>query len=468
MIASDFKGFLDYEGEIHCFSFAESELTIYPSVVEQQQIRFINQYDFLKFFKKNKWTKKFFIKGITDKNKGVIFYVVDNASIQNGYFKYHVDYMYIYNIDCRNGSFSDIRRLSFSGPEINYFYNISDYITEDIKLKGDTFDEFSLVLKNRNEIEFGKFRWHNYSVKIKGSWFWRKERNAYKPLEVNSLIVLELSRNCNDLLSLIELIDIQKSMMILFCYRRNITFKNIHTYTYSQNGQIIKTGDFYFFNKYDCHEEEAEKNTKHIISIDNTNNSFSKLYTLNTKGKLYLTHIRNSYFNRSNYTPDRILSILIAFDRYFKIFYPNINIQSDEFEVARQETCKFLNDKINSSKGKLKKKYKTIKNSIQKLDIGYGERLKHALSDNFDILKPFINKIYSVKKAIHIISACSERANTIRNNMAHGSMDLKIKPINVNDIKIIEILLYSMVLKYSGLDSELIKEKIKCLFNINL
>ena len=50
--------------------------------------------------------------------------------------------------------------------------------------------------------------------------------------------------------------------------------------------------------------------------------------------------------------------------------------------------------------------------------------------------------------------------------MAHGKLDINYKPINSNDIYLIELLLYSMALKHIGLSGDLIVSKIKCLFNI--
>ena len=77
-------------------------------------------------------------------------------------------------------------------------------------------------------------------------------------------------------------------------------------------------------------------------------------------------------------------------------------------------------------------------------------------------------KKYEVKDAKSIITSCSERTNKIRNSMAHGNLDINFKPINSNDIYLIELLLYSMILKYIGLDKKIIQDKIKELFNLYL
>ena len=107
-----------------------------------------------------------------------------------------------------------------------------------------------------------------------------------------------------------------------------------------------------------------------------------------------------------------------------------------------------------------------MKNSVSKLGESYGQHLKYALEENYDILEPFIRYFYKVKNPKQILKACSDRVNTIRNSMAHGNLDIKYKPINKNDIHLIEILLYSMVLKASQISNEKIQQEIKRIFDI--
>lgn len=464
MKIDNFNGFLSYKDETCPFSFMNYNLTIHPSSIEKWE-ELKGEWFHFTSVPRNKWTNKIIIEGITQNNTGVYFFVTDNPLFSNGYFTYKVDYMYIYKINPSDGKMYDINGLKFSSPEINYFHDVSDYLEQDLKLKENTFDEYSLVLKSKKDKNFGKFRWHNYSINLKGSLSWKKENDTYGPLNINSLLIFDFSRKCNDLKKIIELINIQKSMLYFLCYRKNITFSEIQTYSYNSNGSRFSTGKIYIFDDNNNFEEKKES-IKQIIDLSNTNKSFTKLYELNIKNKLYFSHILNNSFERSIYTPARMLSILIAFEHYFKIFYPDVNIQSEEFETAKSETTSFLKDKIQHSTGKLKKKYKSLNSSINKIDVGYGERLKYALNDNYNILKPFISRRFKVKQPKRIVSACSERINVIRNSMAHGNLDLKFKPINTNDIYIIELLLYSMVLKSVGLDTDVIQEKIKRLFNL--
>ena len=464
MMINDFNGFLDFRDQMLPFSFSKNKITIHPNSIKKWN-EFYEDWFHRDFNKKSKkWLDKIIIDGITDKHKGVKFFVTDNPGYYNGYYTFIVDFMYIYDVNSQTNDMYDIEGIRFKGPEINYFYNVRDYITSDFETKNNIFDRFYLELKSKKDKNFGKFRWHNYSVSIKGSFSWKKENDTYGPLEINSLLVLELSRACNDLKKLIELIHIQKSMMFFACYRKNIKFNEIDTYCYTDDKLRRKTGNFYIFEEDDL--EEKRDILKQIITLNDTDKIYSKLYKLNVDNKLYTTHICNNSRDRHLYTPARILSIIIAFEHSFNIIYPDVAIQSSEFDEDKNEITCFIDNKVKETTGKLKKKYKNIKNSIQKIDVSFGEYLKYALNDNYKILNEFIGKRYAVKNPKSIINGCSERVNTIRNQMAHGKLDLKFKPINSNDTYIMELLLYSMTLKYVGLDENLIKDKIKCLFNI--
>ena len=466
MLINDFNGFLKYKDNIFSFSFSKNEITIFSDFVKKEN-ELLKTYFSHSHISKNKWLNKIIIDGIIDKNKGVKFFTTDNPLYLNGYYKFKIDYIYIYRLKNETNEFYPINGIRFKGPEINYFYNVSDYVKTDFKINSNnTFEKFSIELNNKKDKNFGKFRWHNYSISIKGSFSWEKDCDIYGPLEVNSLLVLELSHPCTELKKLIELIQLQKIVMYFTCYRKYVNFTEIDTYTYDENKLRNKIGNFYILIDNQSNTSEEKQVLKQIITLNDTQDNYSNLYKLISLNKLYTTHICNNSHDRHLYTPSRILSIIIAFEHLFKTIYPDVKIQSEEFDIVKKDMINYIEVKIQNSKGKLKKKYKNMKNSIDKLDISYGECLKYALKDNFNILSEFIQKRYKVKRARPIINDCSNRINFIRNQMAHGELDIKYKPINSNDIYTVELLLYSMVLKKIGLNDDIIKRNIKRLFNI--
>ena len=467
MHIKDFNGYLDFHNETFPFTFKKDTLTIIPPSIEKWN-EFYNEWFHHDFNNnsKNKWLEKIIIDGVTDNHNGVKFFVTDSPAYFNGYYSYKVNYLYIYDYKSGTNDMYEIKGIRFKGPECNYLYNVRNYINQDFETKDNRFNKFSLELLSKEDENFGKFSWYNYSVSVNGSFSWKKDNGTYSPLEINSLIILELSRTCNDLDKLLELIYIQRTILTFCAYRKNITFKEIDTYAYTDDKLTRKVGNFYIFD-----DKEAESDIKHlkqIVDFKGTGKSISKLYKLVLDGKIYTTHIPQNFIMRNSYFPARMLSILIAFEHTYKTIYKDVLLSNEDFAFVKKKTIEFLDNQISVNTGKLKKKFKGMKNSISKTDLGYGEYLKYALNNNLDVLESFIKKRYRVKNANPIITACSERTNKIRNSMAHGTLDINFKPINSNDIYLIELLLYSMVLKYIGLDKKIIEDKIKQLFNLYL
>lgn len=466
MIIEDFNGYLTFRDEIFPFTFHQDTITIIPYSLEKWS-ELSSEWFYRDFNRKDKhkWIDKIIIDGITDKHKGVKFFVTDNPSFYNGYYSFKVNYLYIYDYKKNTEEMEDILGIKFTGPEINYLYDISRYINSDFKVKGYKFDKYSIELSNREDKILGKFRWHKYYVSVCGSFTWKKDNDTYSPLDVNSVIKLELSNYCNDLYKIIELVNTQIQVMYFMTYRKNITFNNIEMYNYSSNGLKKNIGNLYIFNKVnDC--ENNKNNLKNIIDVDGINEDFAKLYKMIIDNKIYTMHICENSLERKKYYPSRILSILISFEHTYNSFYKDKILVNEDFEFARKVTLDYLNEQKRNYSGKKKEKIKKLINSIGKIKLDYGEHLKNALLDNYTILEPIITKHYRVQHAKPVISACSKRANTIRNSMAHGKLDITLKPINSRDIHIIEYLIYCIILKQMNISDDVIYTKIKKLFDI--
>ena len=80
-------------------------------------------------------------------------------------------------------------------------------------------------------------------------------------------------------------------------------------------------------------------------------------------------------------------------------------------------------------------------------------------------MRPFIEREYG-KCSPSIIDGVSNRVGDLRNGFAHSRLDLKIKPIHLNDIVIIEMLTYAIRLKQYEKDPEKVQKPIAKLFGI--
>ena len=56
----------------------------------------------------------------------------------------------------------------------------------------------------------------------------------------------------------------------------------------------------------------------------------------------------------------------------------------------------------------------------------------------------------------------------MRNDIAHCKLDIDYVPNHINDIKIVEYLIYAIRLKSIGLETESIQKAINALFGLNM
>lgn len=458
-----FTGFIKYNDEIRPFYFENGILTIMAANIDSL---YLSDIEWFKDFnvKKSGWLDRLIFEGITSSKYKVYFFLLDSNKYESGNYKYAVDFVYI----CRDDSANAIDGIKIKGPEINYFYDVRSYINQDFKLEGNCFSNYSYEITSHPDTSFGKFRIHNYNVSIKGSFSWKKENDTYKPLEVAALLVLELSKKTDNFDFMFELINLTSSVFKLLCYRKNISLDEITTFVFDNNHKRKDIGNIYIFNN--IKRETDTKIIKKMITSDGIYNSIGNLYYMMNKDCFYTAHISEDYNQRNIYTPQKMLSILIAFEHYFSKLYPNLNTRSDEFIKVQENTVQFLDNKIKDSHGKLREKYKEMKRSVSKINDSYMANLKKSLNDNVDVLNDFITKIYiePKKSAATIIDECCSRSNNVRNKMAHGDLDIDFTVDNSHDIKLIELLIYSMILRKLEIPSDIIKEKLSVLFNYNI
>ena len=128
-----------------------------------------------------------------------------------------------------------------------------------------------------------------------------------------------------------------------------------------------------------------------------------------------------------------------------------------------------LEEKINSTTGKLKKNIKLYKRIIENIDMSLSEKIQRVLNDNSNILDCFIRNIYLMNCISEVkYSDIAGRIQTQRNNYAHGNIDKEIDSLVILDLLILEWAIYCMVLTEVGVSEDRIKKCINKLFNRNM
>ena len=135
-------------------------------------------------------------------------------------------------------------------------------------------------------------------------------------------------------------------------------------------------------------------------------------------------------------------------------------------------TTESLDCLIQNNTGKIKKYLKSYKKKIERDENNLAERLRYVIDDCKDILDPFINRelriIYSENDKKPSLEHLLEEMNTLRNDMAHGNLDIRLQHIHIVGFIVIEMTLYAMRLKNLGVENNAIQDGINRVFEMNV
>ena len=103
--------------------------------------------------------------------------------------------------------------------------------------------------------------------------------------------------------------------------------------------------------------------------------------------------------------------------------------------------------------------------SIFKPEVSLATRITNAIK-KYPITTSLISNIYGTEPSKTLINDISERTNKLRNDMAHGNIDIEFDNNNIRDLRFMEIFVYILILSELNLNDEEIVSKIMVLFNI--
>lgn len=458
-----FSGYIEYREKEHIFIFQNYELQLIP-ISYNNLIECKTQHGFKSLSKlsKNGWINDIILKGVCFDDKQVIFCIQDNPVFKDGVFSYKVKWLYINDL-----TYDDnyrIKGINFTSQEINCIYDLEKYISDDFTLENGCFKDYRLNIKTLKPEKLGNFKFSNYGVDIYGDMSWRKKYSPSNNFEIWSKLTLEFSRELTDLNKLYKMVLLQLNVINFLTYRLNNSFDMIETYIYDERKRKITSGRF--FINYQCELETEYKNVQCLIKNDNIPN-LGSLYKMIMDDKIYMTHICHNYSERKKYSPSRMLGIMIAFERLFAWQYGKESIRSKEYiellekiklylEKGQEDICNGLSKKSN---------FKKILKRLNEVQVDYGSCIRHVIKD-ISVCQKYIKNLYDMKNMNETINQISERVNKFRNDMAHGNMDIEISIEHTKDLKLIEIMVYIMILKYIGVTEEEIIKKLNWLFNI--
>lgn len=457
-------GYINYRKDEHIFILENYVLNLIPSTSEKLvEYSVTLVFDPITKRKSNGFLEDLILEGIKMDGKRIKICIQDIPSYKNGIFSYNVKWFYIYN---QNVDDVKIKGINFVSPEINYIYSTKRYVKDDFDLRDGSFNNYNLEIQRLDRQLLGEFKYNNKRIKIYGSMSWKRKYNDFSIFEMWSRLVLEFNEEIDDLNCLYNIVILQKCVIDFLTYRNNNSFDTIETYSVSQNNEQYITGKFYVDFEKDI--ESDPKKIKHLIVADNIK-KFGNIYELINSNIIYLSHICDSFDKRKIYEPQRMLSILIAFERFFNFKFDDKEIRDDKYLIMLEKVIEHLKNEKDIILDGLKAsgKYNKFVKRISKVEVNYASRLRYVIN-KYPICISYINNIYNLKSNDKLINTITERIAKLRNDMAHGNTNINFTSENTKDLKFMEVLFYIIILSELEVEDKEIINKINWLFDIKL
>ena len=475
------KGFVEYDSVEYPFSYEDWILDIYP---QNKDIRRNANAELLKriggVVETGKLINQICLVGKTSTGRDIRFTVSEQYSNENGFLSFNVYSVYIYESEnskvcseivngkkqfIRKTNSNKIRGFIVKGREIDYYYNPSNAFCSIISQNEDGKIDFNLSLSSKKEEDCGTIVLENTEFKI----YFRSVATAHgavpTPVTSHSELIIEsqLESDLND----IEVIYYAvRDCLAYLCRRLNVNFDEIEVFDFSSEGQRRVFGRYYLWLDIDMTEKNVQA-SKRIIDHTFIGEKFNELLQQFIDGKMYINNLPDTVTRSSLYDPARIIFNFVAFEREYANLYPEAATRSEDYLEVKNCVLECINVLIEKLTGKKKKYARGFHRTIQKSENSFGARLKQAINDYKSALTPFLIWNYGKDYDESIESIC-DRMNQMRNDSAHGNIDVKFSVEHFSDFAILECLFYAMRLKTIGLNDLSIQKAICKLMNYNI
>lgn len=456
------KGLILLDGEQYPFYLIENYLEILPGTNEQwklQKRKLIEKLKKLSQFKvDNNWIGTRVLDGITNDNKKIQLLVSNSYGNDNGFLTFEVFSYFFVNSDQVKEMF--VYGITVNDSLINNFYNPAKTQNFTFNEESDSLDPIILRLSKEDSIslECGTYTFKNNNIKITLIAYSIVKLMSINPIESRSEIIMTFEKPFN-FEETIEVIEHLENLFKLLGNNKMISLNDVNVFSINGKGNRESYGKIVFFSK----DNKFLNEKKHLIDFDQIYSHVGVFLDNISKGNISFRHV---YENESDSVIDsaRILLNFTAFEAEFNSYYSSISIRSERFDISKSNAIKILEEaEKDITDKKSKKDFEEIIRFINKISTSMEQKIKHAIKDNMEIIEPFLKYQYR-NNSEETVSNFASRMNRMRNDFAHGNLDFNIEPIHVSDIRILEILIYIIILRKMKLSKTIVRNSVSKLF----
>ncbi|MCH5275047.1 MAG: hypothetical protein J1E65_04345 [Lachnospiraceae bacterium] len=464
-IEEPLMGFAEYKDKEFPFLYEDGILKLMPSSIKEwKEERSRLLFNMTQWGKKEKesWIGYSAISARAHNGNKLIFVVKNDSSNNNGFISFSVIYFFEYDAEISDPE--HIWGISVTGLEVDDFYNPARVFEAEMEWVDNKFKSTKVSAGVGEEIEIGNYLYKDCELKMIVSANPSYHTSSETPLSAKSKIKVVFSKEQN-LEYAVDVYFHLKKLFFYLCGRTNISLDDIQVYG-KEEEKFYNDGAIRICENKVCAESNM-KRSKRIIKYEYVQNGLSSILQAVADEKMYFENLCDSIENTYTYSIDRIILNFVAFEREFRNLYSEEMERSEEYNEVKDAVLKSLEELKDKYTGKKRKYVKNFISSFGKSENKYADRMAKALADCEEILYPFLSHDYSDYNS-EMIEDIADRMNALRNDSAHGNIDLEIQPIHISDFATLENLLYAMRLKHAGVDLTDIRKGIRDLKNYNI
>lgn len=464
-----YTGNLKYRDIDFLFVFDGQDLRLIPPENKKHEIN-INW--FMTEIEKGRYTfggsskmdKPFLIGKCNENGRKIIFLprMLENISVYNSIILVKVVSYIIYKCDLEM-----IDRISFSCSEIDCIYPVNQAYqftmdSEDISNTG-VFSVTTLDFDSTTT-ERQTFRVDNKEVSVHFSILGKLSTGIGEaPISLNSAMVFEFEPTA-DYTFIMSLWRIAKKFLCFLCYRKNIFLPIVEIDAPYEGGKHRTFATLHIVNENGNAKLDTLKKER-FIKYEYISGFEGMILTDIANDLLYTRHFPNTYESGLHIDESRFIMITAAFEWEFHRKYPEGVPKKAATIKVEEDATEAIQKLIDSSSGKLKKKYQFL-NKLIKRDALQTEIIK--IGEDFDtIIGDFGRDLYELNGECLVYSEMGERLANQRNHFAHGDLDKDFIGLSLLDLVYLEYVIYALQLKHYGINDYHIKRSINDLFGLN-
>lgn len=462
----DLKGFLTFDEKEYPFSYSDGILELYPREIVPQSLA-----NLFAPFERGKAIERIELRGTTAGRKSVVFEVSEQYSNQEGFLSFKVYSIFEYDsyrfLYCkedgkmrRRSTETKIRGIQLSGLDIDIFFPPNRAYS--IEFPDDDGCQSMVCIKRTCAKSLGTITWHGVEISFSAR-YTIKHPNPSTPF----LITSEMAATFSIAVDLKFVKDIYFAVYQTFRYlmrRNNVVFDRVEVFDMDEGSRPDIFGCFYDLRLHQEKETDSWVRLRRL-SYDCLKEKFADLVKPFLERIIYIEHLPASIDCANKYGPDRMLFDFVAFEREYANLYPESAIRSEQYIEAKASALEVIDELIEKKTGKLKKYLSSFRRGIAAHENSLADRLLVVIDDCKSILDPFL--IYELGNGYEIeadgttpLEDVVSNMNALRNDMAHGNLDIRIDKDHIKGFSLIETALYAMRLKALGIEGRKIQEGI--------